>query len=43
VVGGGTPYLPPVTEDIRLELIETQTFDSHVVYERYRRVPAGSE
>jgi len=26
VVGGGTPYLPPVTEDIRLDLIETRTF-----------------
>ena len=38
VVGGGTPYLPPVTEDIRLDLIETRTFGSHVIYERYRRV-----
>jgi hypothetical protein len=23
VVGGGTPFLPPVTEDIALDLIET--------------------
>ncbi len=38
VVGGGTPYLPPVTEDVRLELIETRTFGSRVIYERYRRV-----
>ena len=38
VVGGGTPYLPPVTEDIRLDLIETRTFDSRVIYERYQRV-----
>jgi dihydrofolate reductase len=38
VVGGGTPYLPPVTEDVRLDLIETRTFDSRVIYERYRRV-----
>jgi dihydrofolate reductase len=38
VVGGGTPYLPPVTEDIRLDLIETRTFNSRVIYERYRRV-----
>src|SRR5215203_2039955 len=38
VVGGGTPYLPPVTEDIRLDLIETRTFGSRVIYERYRRV-----
>ena len=38
VVGGGTPYLPPVTEDIRLDLIESRTFGSRVIYERYRRV-----
>jgi dihydrofolate reductase len=38
VVGGGTPYLPPVTPDVALELIETRTFDSRVIYERYRRV-----
>ena len=38
VVGGGTPYLPPVTEDIRLDLIESRTFDSRVIYERYQRV-----
>jgi dihydrofolate reductase len=38
VVGGGTPYLPPVTEDIRLDLIESRTFNSRVIYERYRRV-----
>jgi dihydrofolate reductase len=37
VVGGGTPFLPPVTDDIALDLIETGTFDSGVVYERYRR------
>jgi riboflavin biosynthesis pyrimidine reductase len=38
IVGGGTPFLPPVTEDIPLELIETRTFGSRVIYERYRRV-----
>jgi dihydrofolate reductase len=38
VVGGGTPYLPPVTEDIPLDLIETRTFGSRVIYERYRRL-----
>ena len=37
VVGGGTPFLPPVTEDVRLELVETRTFGSRVIYERYRR------
>jgi len=38
VAGGGTPYLPPVTEDVRLDLIETRTFGSRVIYERYQRV-----
>jgi riboflavin biosynthesis pyrimidine reductase len=28
VVGGGTPFLPPVTADVPLELIETRTFGS---------------
>jgi dihydrofolate reductase len=37
VVGGGTPFLPPVTEDVRLDLVETKTFGSRVIYERYRR------
>jgi dihydrofolate reductase len=37
LVGGGTPFLPPVTEDVRLDLIETRTFGSRVIYERYRR------
>jgi dihydrofolate reductase len=37
VVGGGTPFLPPVTETIALNLIETRTFGSRVVYERYAR------
>jgi dihydrofolate reductase len=38
VVGGGTPFLPPVTDDLPLDLIETRTFGSRVIYERYRRV-----
>src|SRR3954452_6453367 len=38
VVGGGTPFLPPVTEDVPLDLLETRTFASRVVYERYARV-----
>src|SRR3954454_19662287 len=37
VVGGGTPFLPPVTGDIALELIETRTFGARVIYERYGR------
>jgi dihydrofolate reductase len=35
VVGGGTPFLPPVTEHIPLDLVETRTFSSRVIYERY--------
>jgi hypothetical protein len=34
---GGTPFLPPVTEDVPLDLVETRTFGSRVIYERYRR------
>ena len=37
VVGGGTPFLPPVAQDVPLELAETRTFDSRVLYERYVR------
>jgi len=38
VVGGGTPFLPPVTDEIRLDLIETRTFASRVIYEHYARI-----
>jgi dihydrofolate reductase len=38
VLGGGTPYFPPLAERINLELVETRTFGSRVVYLRYRRV-----
>lgn len=37
VLGGGTPFLPPVTERFALDLVETRTFGSQVVFERYRR------
>src|SRR5213593_988655 len=37
VVGGGTRFLPPVTEDVPLDLIEPRTFGSRVIYERYGR------
>jgi dihydrofolate reductase len=37
VLGGGTPLFPPVSERIELELVETRTFASRVVYARYRR------
>ena len=43
VVGGGTPFLPPVTEHVPLELIETRTFGSRVIYERYRRARDHSD
>jgi dihydrofolate reductase len=43
IVGGGTPFLPPVTEDVTLDLIETRTFDSRVIYERYRRARYESD
>ncbi len=43
VVGGGTPFLPPVTEEVPLDLIETRTFGSRVIYERYRRVRDDSD
>jgi dihydrofolate reductase len=38
VLGGGTPYFPALEEKIDLELVETRTFGSRVVYVRYRRV-----
>jgi dihydrofolate reductase len=37
VVGGGTPFFPPVRADIGLDLLETRTFASRVIYERYSR------
>jgi dihydrofolate reductase len=42
VVGGGTPFLPPVADEVPLELLETRTFGSRVIYERYGRAPASS-
>jgi len=43
VVGGGTAFLPPVTEDVPLDLIETRTVGSRVIYERYGRAPDESD
>ena len=37
VLGTGTPYFPALEERISLELVETRTFGSRVVYLRYRR------
>ena len=41
VVGGGTPYLPPVTGQVDFDLLETRTFGSRVLFERYRRRAAA--
>jgi dihydrofolate reductase len=37
VLGGGSPYFPTREQRIDLELLETRTFGSRVVYLRYRR------
>jgi dihydrofolate reductase len=36
IVGGGTPFFPPLEDRIGLDLVETRTFGSRVVYLRYR-------
>jgi dihydrofolate reductase len=36
LLGGGTPYFPALEKGLDLELIETRTFGSRVVYLRYR-------
>jgi dihydrofolate reductase len=41
MLGGGTPYFPALEEKIDLELLETRTFGSCVVYLRYRRRQAA--
>jgi dihydrofolate reductase len=38
VLGGGTPFFPPMDERVELELLETRTFGSRVVYLRCRVV-----
>jgi dihydrofolate reductase len=43
VVGGGTPFLPPITEDVQLDLLETRTFGARVIYERYRTARGPSD
>jgi len=37
VLGGGTPYFPAAHPRLELELLETRTFGSRVVYLRYGR------
>jgi dihydrofolate reductase len=36
VLGGGTPYFPPLERRVELELIETREFDAPALYLRYR-------
>jgi len=40
ILGGGTPYFPALNERVDLELVESHTFGSRVVYVRYRDVSA---
>ena len=39
LVGGGIPYFPQRERRVDLELVETLTFRSTVVYFRYRVAP----
>jgi dihydrofolate reductase len=41
LLGGGTRYFPTLDQPINLELVETKTFASRVVYLRYRPVSDG--
>lgn len=38
VLGGGTPFFPPLDERIKLELVETRGFGGGVTFLHYRRV-----
>jgi dihydrofolate reductase len=40
VVGGGTPFLPPVSANVPLSISSSGTFGSRVVFERYGRARA---
>lgn|GEM_PF-6366118 len=39
MTSGGTPYFPTLDKRIDLELVDTKTFGSRLVYLRYRRIP----
>src|SRR4051795_1970213 len=39
VIGGGTPFLPPLTEEIPLELVQPRTFGPPGSFERSRAPP----
>jgi len=38
ILGGGTPFFPPLDQRLDLELLETRTFGSRTIYARYRRL-----
>jgi dihydrofolate reductase len=40
ILGGGTPYFPPLPRAVDLELLEVRTFAGQVVLERYGRAGA---
>ncbi len=42
ILGGGTPFFPALHRPMKLQLIETRTFSSGVVYLRYQPVGKGS-
>jgi dihydrofolate reductase len=42
LLGGGTPFFAALDERIKLELVETKTFGSRVVYLRYATAPCPS-
>jgi len=42
ILGGGTPYFPSLDGRVEVELVETRTFGSGVVYLRYARVAEGA-
>ena len=41
VLGQGSPFLPALEDAIKLQLVETRTFGSGVVYLRYNRTDQG--
>lgn len=38
ILGSGTPYFPPLTKPLDLQLIESRTVNSRVLYLRYQRM-----
>jgi len=37
ILGGGTPYFTPLAKPLDLQLTESRTFNSRVVYLRHQR------